>query len=88
MLPKKRMPCHPGEILLYEYLKPQGISQRAFAKKIGVPIQRVNSLINGRRDMSPETAILLSQALGTTPEYWMALQSTRDLFVAKKKLGK
>ena len=61
MIPKNRRPSHPGEILLELYLKPSGMSQLELARRMGVPIQRVNTLINGRRDMSPETAILLSK---------------------------
>ena len=63
MIPKNRRPSHPGEILLELYLKPSGMSQLELARRMGVPIQRVNTLINGRRDMSPETAILLSKVL-------------------------
>ena len=66
MIPKNRRPSHPGEILLELYLKPVGMSQMELARRIGVPIQRVNTLINGKRDMSPETAILLSKVLKTS----------------------
>src|SRR3989338_4403639 len=62
MIPKNRRPSHPGEILLELYLKPMGMSQMELARRMRVPIQRVNTLINGKRDMSPETAILLSPA--------------------------
>lgn len=88
MLSRKRKPVHPGEILLIEYLKPKGMSQLALARKMGVPIQRVNTIVKGRRDISPETAILLAKALGTTPEYWMVLQAAQDLYIAEKKLCK
>ena len=74
MVPKNRKPTHPGEILLEEFLKPLGMSQVELAGKMGVPIQRVNTLINGKRDMTAETAVLLSRVLKTTSEFWMNLQ--------------
>jgi addiction module HigA family antidote len=79
MIPEKRVPTHPGEILLEEFLKPLGISQVAFAAHIGVPVQRINELVWGKRGVTPETAWLLSQALNTTPEFWLNLQMTFDL---------
>ena len=87
MIPKNRRPTHPGEILLQLYLKPMGMSQMELARRMGVPIQRVNTLINGKRDMSPETAILLSRVLKTTSQYRMNLQMNRDLYDAQKRLS-
>ena len=87
MIPKNRRPSHPGEILLELYLKPSGMSQLELARRMGVPIQRVNTLINGRRNMSPETAILLSKVLKTSSQYWMNLQMNCDLYDAQKRLG-
>ena len=86
MIPSKRAPTHPGEILLEEFLKPKGLSQVELARKIGVPVQRINTLINGKRACTAETAILLSQELGTTPEFWMNLQTSHDLYEAKNAL--
>ena len=79
MLPKHRTPTHPGEILLEEFLKPLGVTQVAFAQHIGVSVQRVNELIRGKRGVTPETAWLLAQALGTTPQFWVNLQANHDL---------
>jgi len=79
MIPTKRIPTHPGEILEEEFLKPLGISQVAFAAHLGVPVQRINELVRGKRGITPETAWLLSQALNTTPEFWLNLQMTFDL---------
>ena len=79
MLPKNRVPTHPGEILLEEFLAPLGVSQKQFAEHIGVPIQRVNEIVRGRRGVSSATAWLFAEALGTPPEFWMNLQSQRDL---------
>jgi addiction module HigA family antidote len=86
MIPKNRRPTHPGEILLEEFLKPMGMSQIELAKKMGVPVQRVNTLINGKRDMTAETAILLSRVLKTSSEFWMNLQVAYDLYEAKKAM--
>jgi addiction module HigA family antidote len=79
MIPAKRVPTHPGEILEEEFLKPLGVSQVAFAAHLGVPVQRINELVRGKRGVTPETAWLLSQALNTTPEFWLNLQMTFDL---------
>jgi addiction module HigA family antidote len=86
MVPKHRQPTHPGEILLEEFLRPMKISQVELARRMGVPIQRVNTLINGKRDMTAETAILLSRELKTTSEFWMNLQVAIDLYKASKHL--
>ena len=88
MIPKNRIPTHPGEILSLEFLSPMNISQIKLAKKMNVPVQRINTLINGKRDMTAQTAILLSMVLGTTPEFWMNLQTARDLFIASGSIKK
>ena len=87
MIPAHREPTHPGEILLEEFLEPMGLTQMALAHRMGVPVQRVNTLINGKRDMTAETAILLSRALKTTPEFWMNLQDVCDLYEARAHLA-
>lgn len=79
MLPKSRIPTHPGEILLEDFLKPLGVSQVALAKHLEIPVQRVNELVRGKRGVTPETAWLLAGALGTTPEFWINLQANHDL---------
>jgi antitoxin HigA-1 len=86
MIPKNHRPSHPGEILLELYLKPMGMSQLELARRMGVPIQRVNTIINEKRDMSPETAILLSKVLKTTSQCRMNLQVNCDLYDAQKRL--
>ena len=87
MIPNRRKPTHPGEILLQEFLEPMGLSQVELARRMGVPIQRVNTLINGKRDITAETAILLSRVLKTSPEFWMNLRDARDLYEAKEHLA-
>ena len=79
MLPENRIPTHPGEILLEEFLVPMNVSQVAFAAHIGVPTQRVNEIVRGKRGVTPETAWLFAEALGTSPEFWINLQSNYDL---------
>lgn len=86
MIPAHRKPTHPGEILLEEFLEPMELTQLELARRMGVPVQRVNTLINGKRDMTAETAILLSRVLKTTPELWMNLQDACDLYEARAHL--
>lgn len=88
MIPKYRRPTHPGEILLEEFLKPLGMTQTALAAKMGVPIQRVNTLIAGKRSVTAETALLLANALDTSPQLWMNLQTSLDLWTAEQQLAK
>lgn len=86
MLPERRLPTHPGVILVEEFLKPLEVTQVAFARHIGVPIQRVNEIVRGRRGVSPDTAWRFAQALGTSPEFWLNLQAAHDL--AKSQPGR
>ena len=79
MHPKKRIPTHPGEFLLEEFLAPLAITQVAMAGHIGVPVQRINEIVRVKRGITPATAWLLSQALGTSPEFWINLQAAHDL---------
>jgi addiction module HigA family antidote len=79
MQPNNRVPTHPGEILLEEFLAPLGQTQVALAEHLGVPTQRINELVRGKRGVTPETAWLLAQAFNTTPEFWLNLQSAYDL---------
>jgi addiction module HigA family antidote len=88
MLPKNRPPTHPGEILLEEFLKPLDMSQAALSTKLAIPIQRIDTLVlvNGKRGVTPETAILLSRAFETTAEFWMNLQTKYDLWFAERQM--
>ena len=87
MIPKNRRPSHPGEILLIEFLRPMGISQTKFAHDLDIPIQRVNTLIKGKRGITAETALLIARYLKTTPEFWMNLQAACDLYSAQRELA-
>jgi addiction module HigA family antidote len=83
-IPTHRTPTHPGEMLIEEFLKPMGLTQRELADAIHVPYQRVNEIINGRRGMTPSTALRLSKFFGMTPDFWMNLQLRWDLYFAQK----
>jgi len=83
-IPTHRAPTHPGEMLLEEFLKPMGLSQRELAEGIHVPYQRVNEIINGRRGITPSTALRLSTYFGVSPGFWMNLQLRWDLYFARK----
>ena len=77
-------PFHPGEILLEEFLAPEGITQSAFAEKIGWTRARLNELIKGKRGITAEAALDLAEVLGTSAMLWMNLQATYDLDKAFK----
>lgn len=83
MIPTNRLATHPGTILLKEFLEPLGLTQKSLASHIGISIQRVNEVVRGKRGVTPETAWLLSEALNTTPEFWLNLQSAHDLSASR-----
>jgi antitoxin HigA-1 len=84
LIPLNRAPTHPGEMLLEEFLRPLGMTQRDLAVAIGVSYPRVNELIHGKRGVSPDTALRLAQLLGTSPELWLNLQMAWDLYHARR----
>lgn len=86
MLPTDRIPTHPGEMLLEEFLRPMGVSQVRFAAHLRIPLQRVNEIVNGKRGVTPETALLFAAALRTTPEFWINLQTSHDLATARDRV--
>jgi addiction module HigA family antidote len=71
-------------MLIEEFLKPMGLTQRELADAIHVPYQRINEVINGRRGMTPSTALRLSRFFGVSPDFWMNLQLRWDLYFAQK----
>lgn len=77
-------PIHPGEILSEEFMVPFGLSANKLANAIGVPHNRISAIVNGTRNISADTALRLSDAFGTTPEFWMNLQDHYDLELAKR----
>jgi len=85
MIPQFRLPSHPGEILLEEFLRPSGLTQTELAARMDVPIQRINELVKGKRGVTAATALLLSRVFETTPEFWMNLQTNSELAVAQQQ---
>ena len=83
-VPKHRTPTHPGEMLVEEFLRPMGLTQRQVAEAIHVPYQRINEIINGRRGMTPSTALRLERFLGMSAGFWMDLQLRWDLYHAQE----
>lgn len=90
MLPKNRIPTHPGKILLDHFMHPMKLTQVELAAHLGVPLQRVNEIVKGKRGVTPETAWLLAQAFDTTPDFWIKLQTAHDLAKARpaKRVGR
>jgi len=80
-------PAHPGEVLRQDFLKPLGLSQYALAKAIGVPQMRISGIVNGKRAISPDTALRLARYFGTTAEFWLGMQATYDLESARAAHG-
>jgi addiction module HigA family antidote len=87
MTASKLAPVHPGEILREEFLSPLDISAGAVARAIGVPRTRIERLANEQVDLTPDTALRLARFLGTTPEFWMNIQSRYALETASDALS-
>ena len=85
MIPENRIPTHPGEVLREEFLAPLDLTQVALAQHLGISVQRVNELVRGKRGVTPETAWLLAGTFGTTPQFWINLQTNYDLAVSRPK---
>lgn len=85
MLSKRRAPTHPGEILKVDFLQPLGLSQTEFANHLGWTYARLNEIIKGKRGISADSALSFSEALNTTPEFWLNLQRNCDLWHALRK---
>ena len=79
-------PPHPGEFIASVYLEPNGISGRELASKLGVSPSTLNRILTGRSSVSPEMALRLSKCLGRSPESWLAMQHSHDLWQAKKSV--
>ena len=87
MTAEKLKPVHPGEVLLEEFLKPMQLSQHRLALSVGVDARRINEIVLEKRRVTADTALRLSRFFGTSPQFWMGLQSDYDLDVAEDKLG-
>lgn len=84
---KKIKPIHPGEILEEEFLLPYKISKYRLAKDICVPPIRITEIVNGKRNITVDTALRLGKYFGNSPEFWINLQSSYDLRVAEKSMS-
>ena len=87
-IPTNRTPTHPGEMLLEEFLNPMGITQRDLADNIHVPYQRINEIVNGRRGITPSTALRLAKFFNMSADFWMNLQLRWDLYFARQNENK
>ena len=86
-LPANRPPTHPGEMLLEEFLRPLGISQSAFAVRLGVSFPRLNEIVRRRRSVTPDTALRLARVTGMSADFWLGLQQDWDLWHALRSEG-
>jgi antitoxin HigA-1 len=84
-IPTHRAPTHPGEMLLEEFLIPLALTQREVANAIQVPYQRINDLVNGRRGITPSTALRLAKYFDVSPAFWLNLQLRWDLYHTQQK---
>lgn len=80
-------PVHPGEVLLEDFMKPLGLSQYRLAKDIGVPALRISQIVNGKRSVTPDTAMRLAYYFGTSAAVWLRLQVRYDLEVAEQEMS-
>jgi addiction module HigA family antidote len=81
----KLPPIHPGEILREDLMEPLDISINRLARDLRVPVTRISEIVNCRRGISADTALRLARYFGSTPEFWMNLQSAYDLEVARRE---
>jgi addiction module HigA family antidote len=84
-IPKNRPATHPGEILLEDFLRPMGLSQKELADAIKVPFQRVNEIVSGKRGLTPSTALRLARYFGNSAGFWLNLQMRCDLQAAENR---
>lgn len=79
-IPTHRAPTSPGELLLHEFIEPMGLTQAEVARAIGVPYQRLNDVVHGRRALTPSTALRLARYFGTSAQVWLNAQMATDLY--------
>lgn len=82
---KNPNPLHPGVVLSEIYMKEMGLNQSQLAEKCGCSHRKINEIVNGKRAVSPEFALVLEKVLGTSAEMWVRIQAEYDLWVARKK---
>lgn len=78
---------HPGEILREEFLVPLNMSAHALAMELKVPAPRITDIVRERRSITPATALRLARYFGTTPDFWLNLQTAYDLKIAQREIG-
>ena len=83
----KMRPIHPGEILREEFLAPLKMSAHALAMELKVPAPRINDIVRERRAITPDTALRLARYFGTTPQFWLNLQTSYTLKITEKETG-
>jgi addiction module HigA family antidote len=83
----KQRPIHPGEILNEDFLKPLGITQYRLAKDIAVSPRRINEIVHGQRAVTADSALRFGRYFGTTPQFWLNLQSHYDLESESERMG-
>ncbi len=88
MLPNFRTATHPGTILQEEFLEPASLTQAELARALHIPLNRVNELVRGKRGITPQSALLLAEYFGNSPEFWMNLQTAHDLTRAREEMRK
>ena len=88
VLALKRPPTHPGEMLLEEFLRPAALTQVEAARRMGIPLNRLNEIIRGKRGVTADTALRLAKLLKTSAELWLGLQNDWDLWHAARALRK
>jgi addiction module HigA family antidote len=81
-IPTRRRPVPPGEILVREFLEPLGITQAAFAQRVGMTPTRVSEIVHGKRAVTLDAAMRFGRALGTSPDMWLRMQLTLDMYDA------
>ena len=85
---KKLTPIHPGEILREDFMKPLDLSINRLAREIMVPPGRISEIVNGKRNITADTALRLGRYFSVSPDVWLGLQNEYDLRVARNALGK
>jgi len=83
----KMRPIHPGEVLREEFLVPLGVNAHALAMDLKVPAPRINDIVRERRSITPDTALRLARYFGTTPQFWLNLQTSYDLKIVERENG-
>lgn len=86
-IPTDRSPTHPGEMLLTEFLEPMGLTQKQLADGIHVPYQRINEIVNGKRGITPSTALRLAKFFGVSSDFWLNLQLRWDVYHVQQQEG-